>query len=88
MQTRPRLETVARLIAIGYPPPLAARSAGYSALPSRRWAMTTPPQKAPPRGAAPETTPTPKLSFEPPMTKEAWVAKYGAMLRARAGTGA
>jgi hypothetical protein len=39
-----RLETFARLIALGYPPPLAAHAAGYRNLRASRAATRLPPQ--------------------------------------------
>jgi hypothetical protein len=89
--TLPGREAVARLIALGYPRMLAARRLGYLALlrrprpPARRPVPRT--QRAPvdPAETAPEPAAAPV--FAPQMTREAWLAKYGPMLKARAGGG-
>lgn len=77
-QTRPSRDTFARLIALNYPPPMAATCVGYAALRSRRNAKRTGSPMAAP------AAPPPKPSDLRELTEEEWVAEFGVPLKARA----
>ncbi len=53
----PRLATFARLIALGYPPTLAAHAAGYRDLRASRAATRLPPQPGAAETEAPQPAP-------------------------------
>jgi hypothetical protein len=95
-----RLAIFARLIAVGYPPVLAAKAAGYRNLRASRAATRLPQLPAVvgaerPRAAAAkpvtraaETPPPPRPPFEPMMTVEQWMLKYHPKYRDQAGASA
>jgi hypothetical protein len=96
----PRLATFARLIALGYPPMLGAKAAGYRNLLASRAATRLPQQPAavganePPAAAAKATraavTPPPPPRPPPPrmLTEEEWLAKYAPQYLDQAGASA
>jgi hypothetical protein len=94
-----RLATFARLIALGYPPVLAAKAAGYRNLLASRAATRLPQQPAAvganePRAAAAKATraavtPQPQPpELEPMLTEEEWLAKYAPQYLDQAGASA
>jgi hypothetical protein len=98
-----RLATFARLIALGYPPVLAAKAAGYRNLRASRAAtrLSQPPAavdepktpRAAPakatRAAAPSPPPqSPPQELEPMLTVEQWMLKYHPKYRDQAGASA
>jgi hypothetical protein len=95
--TTARLATFARLIALGHPPVLSAKAAGYRNLRASRAATRLPQQPAAvganePRAAAAKATkgaaetqqPQPP-ELEPMLTVEQWMLKYHPKYRDQAG---
>ncbi len=97
-----RLAAFARLIAVGYPPVLAAKAAGYRNLRASRAATRLPqpaaveepktPRAAPAkatRAAAPSPPPqSPPPELEPMLTVEEWLLKYHPKYRDQSGVSA
>jgi hypothetical protein len=90
-----RLGTFARLIALGYPPMLAAKGAGYRNLRASRAAtrLVQPPAAAPPeppRAAAAKATKSAGAAqaarppLPPMLTEEEWWAEFGYLARREA----